>query len=537
MNTTIDLTRTDRTSGTSNDRVTDRAAARLRSSGRRLNPAVALTAAAVLSVTADVSYAQQPLTTQIPVERTVGDGFGGTTEHYSIDQHGTLAVSPTEYVSVGMRTLMSGGRGLHVLRYGTNHIPLSGGEALLVPVGSTDIVGYSVDTMANGDLLVAGELEDTLSSNGLMNVFVCRMSRNLSTIYWSKLLRGSLSNTPSVTARELRDGTIIVAHNEWPAPNGDLAPGYGRLTRLSANGALIWQRRYGVPNAPFGQIRFADVRQEPQSSGTDLWVAGSATDLFDSQAMVLEIDLNGGYPLGECGYLYPHPDFENTSFASIYFDQRPSSPFYTMVCAGAAIGANFSDTARPRVIDLPAGGGAANWDHVFDTYMTPAPTALTVRRGSYASSPARVIVAGTNTQSLSSVQEACLIELDGNSSGAFSHGWTFGNGVPPYTRFNDIADAQVMVGGRHADINGDGVVNLLDPVELYYAGRGASSCAERFEAPDLGPGDWAYFCPQTTPEEQIMDFALMDAPHASYDQTICRWRLPDPVAAPKIPFP
>lgn len=468
----------------------------------------------------------------MPIERIVGDVFGGSTEHYSIDQHGTLAVSPTEYVSVGMRTLMAGGRGLHILRYGTNHMPMAGGEALLVPVGSTDIVGYSVDTMANGDLLVAGELEDTISGSGLMNVFVCRMSRNLSTIYWSKLLRGSRNNTPSVTARELRDGTIIVAHNEWPDPNGDLAPGFGRLTRLSANGALIWSRLYAVPNAPFGQLRFADVRQEPQSGGNDLWVAGSVTTLFASEAMLLEIDLNGGYPLGECGYVYPHPDFENTSFASLHFDQRPNSSYYTIVAAGAALGANYWDIARPRVLDLPATGGAANWDHVVDTYMTPAPTALTVRRGSYATAPARVIVAGTDSQPLTSVKEACLIGLDANNFGAFSYGWTFGNGVPPYTSFNDITDAQVMVGGRHADLNGDGAVNLLDPVELYYAGRGASSCAERFEAPDLGSGGWEYFCPQTQPQEQIMDFALMDTPHASYDQTICRWRLPDPTPAP-----
>lgn len=480
----------------------------------------------------ELASAQPPnFRATFPVERVVGDAFGGTTEHFSIDQHGTLPHVPTEYVTVGMRTLIAGGQGLHILRYGTNYIPLAGGEALFVPVGGNDIVGYSVDTMANGDLLVAGELDDVISGTGQFNVFVCRMSRNLATIYWSKLLPGSRNGMPSVTARELRDGSIVVAHNEWPDPNGDIRPGFGRLTRLDAASNLIWSKRFAVPNAPYGLIRFADVRQEPASAGNDLWVAGSATSFLFSTAMLLEIDVNSGCPLGECGALYPHPSYDNTSFASLYFDQRPALSVYSIVAAGAALGGDLVSPTLPRVLDVSWIGAAPNWDRVYDVDMTPAPTALTVRRATSPGGAAQILVAGTQAPFLLGIQNARLLSLDANASGAFSFGRIYGNGVPPYTSFNDICDAQVMVGGRHADVNGDGVVDFFDPIELYFTPNG-SSCAVPFTAADLGPGTSIYFCPECLPEERIMDVALMNVPTASHDRTICRYRMPDAIRWP-----
>lgn len=498
---------------------------RARQHGRRVRhtSAVAALSAAVACVgwaTHGAAMALPPL----PVERVGGDTGGGSTEHYSIDHHGSV-FSPTGFVSVGMRTLSGGGRGLHIVRYDPNYVPLLGGEVLLLPAGMTEMVGFSVDTMANGDLLIAGKLNNVSNPLGL-NVFVCRMNSALTVIRWNKLLRGTYNEYPSVTARELRDGTIIVAHNEGSDdPNADLGPAFGHLTRLTANGGLVWSRRYAVPNAPLGQLRFADVREGPQSGGGHLWVAGSASPLLARTAMLLELDPNTGEPVGECGSLYPHPAFENTSFASLYIDQLPGATQYSIVAAGTAVGLDIADMPQPRVVDVSATCVPPNWDHVYGVYMTPAPTAMTLR---WSSTATRIFVAGTEASSLSSDRRACLLSLDATASGAFLSGRIFGNGTPLNTAFNDIADSLALVGGRQADVNGDGLLNYQDPVDVYFVGGGGSSCSEGFVAATLGPGTWTCFCPASQPDEQMMDWPLMGAPVQSDNRIICRYKLPNP---------
>jgi hypothetical protein len=457
-----------------------------------------------------------------PVERTHADAAGGRTEHFSIDQHGPR-YNPIDFVSVGAREIPGLGQGLHIVRYNAGHNII--GEALFVPPGSFDIVGYSVDTVANGDLLVAGEIDDQYSGTGLLNTFVSLISNDLSTVFWTKLLPGTLNRRPAVTARELNDGTFVVVHNEWPDYGGDIGPSFARISRLDAVGNLIWSRLLAVPNAPLGQLGFLDVAQEPGPNG-NLWAAGWCSSFLTREALLLNIDLASGCPLGEGGWKYPHPAFEQTWLTAVRFDRRPDGSF-TMVAAGAAVGLDISDIPRPRVLEVPAFGGAANWDHVFDVYMVPAPTALVVTRGSFSYGPVPVTVAGTFMQWLSPVEEARVLKFSTNTPGA-AQAWAFGNGSPPDTRFNDIADGQVMIGGRETN---------PAPADLYYAGRGVSSCAEPLTAADLGPGTLGFVYPDCYPQELISDLQLMSISTTSLSNTICTYRPPPLRSATKFELP
>jgi hypothetical protein len=451
----------------------------------------------------------------VPLEQVITDQLGGATEHFSIDQYGTAAW-PTEYVSVGRRELPGGGYGLHVARYTRTHSMLA--ESVFVSQMGSDLVGYSVDTMANDDLLIAGEMRDA-ADPPTMNVFVCRMTRDLLPL-WGLQLKGSYNGRPAVTARELADGSISVAHNQWPTPGGDLEPGYGRLTRLSPGGTnLIWSRRYEVPNSAFGQVAFADVRQAPDSNNQgDLWVAGSVSQFLLNEALLLRVRLSDGGCDGDMGFTYPHPLFDNTAFTSLYFDERVGSSFYTIVAAGYAVGSDIFSVARPRVVDVPAIGGAQNWDLLFaNVRMAPAPTALTVTRGAYPTAQARIVIAGTKTSSASGATEARIMGLDPDSvpAGKFVYGYGFGNGAPPETNFNDISDSQVMVGGYRA--------SSAAPSDLYYVGRGPSACAAWFHGTDAGPGTFGFFQPDCIPDESLADLTLTDIGAFSAGDVICHW--------------
>lgn len=446
-----------------------------------------------------------------PTERVISDTSGGWTEHYSISQRGPL-YNPQEFVTVGARELPGLGHGLHIVRYDAAQTIL--GESLYLPPGSADIVGYSVEVLANGDLLIAGEVDDQYSGTGLLNTFVALMSDDASVVYWAKLLPGTLNRRPSVTARQMNDGTYVIVHNEWPDYGGDLGPTYGRITRLDMNGNWIWSTRLAVPNAPLGQLGFLDVRQEPGANGS-LWVAGWCSPLFGRDALLLNIDPISGCPLGEGGWKYPHPDFEQTWFTALQMDRRPDGSF-TMVAAGGATGLDITDIPRPRVLEAPAFGGGAAWDHVFDVFMSPAPTALVVTRGSINSGPVPITVAGTFNQWLSQDEVARILKFSTNDPGA-AQAWGFGDGSPPDTRFNDLTEGQVVVGGYEIDPG---------PTDLYIVGRGVSSCAERMPAPDLGPGTLGFVYPDCFEDQLIVDLPLMDVGSQSATDIICTYRQP-----------
>lgn len=471
----------------------------------------------------------QPIFLLGSTERTVLDANGGTTEHFSIDQHGNTAL-PGEYVSVGYRTLPASGRGLHVQRYNSAMAPIpfaANGEALFVPPGTDDITGYSVETAANGDLIVAGECRDDFSGSGLLNTFVCRMSRDLQTVFWFVLIRGDLFHYPSVTARELADGTIVVTHNAG-VPNGDLVQGVALMSRLTPAGNLIWTRIYSVPNNPLGRIWLADVRQDPATR--NLWAAGYVAPFINSNALLLNVDLQTGCPEGEGGYVYPHPLFENTAYDAIHIDQRPQSPYYTMVAAGTGWSNDFSAPIYPRITDVPAGGGCYNWDQAYEVELATAPTALSIRRASYATGIGRITIAGAKSAVFSGTTPARTLEVDANAGGAVIACHEYGNGQK--TWFNDISSpAVMMLGGRHSDVNGDGAVDALDPFELYTVGRGASDCARKLLAPELGSGDCTFFFPDCQFEERRLELQLMPVDTVGYGTVICKWTLPDPISA------
>lgn len=477
-----------------------------------------ITTLALLALAGLAEVASAQFGTFNPTERVIADINGGWTEHYSIDQRGAL-YNPSEFVSVGAREIPGIGHGLHIVRYNASQAVI--GESLLAPAGSADMVGYSVDVLSNGDLLIAGEIDDQYSGSGQLNTFVTLVAGDLSAVYWTKLLPGTLNRTASVTARELNDGTFIVVHNEWPDYGGDLGPTYGRISRLDLNGNLIWATKLSVPNTLFGQLGFLDVRQEPGPNGS-LWIAGWC----GLDALLLNVDLDTLCSLGEGGWKYPHPDFAQTWFTALQMDRRPDGTF-TMVAAGGARGLDIADISKPRVLEAPAFGGPANWDHVFDVHMSPAPTALVITRGSFNNGPAPVTVAGTFSQWLSQDEEARILKFSTNNPGA-AQAWGFGQGSPVDTRFNDITEGQVAVGGHEID---------PAPTNLYLAGRGVSSCAEKLPAPDLGPGTIAFVYPECIEQLLIQDLPLMEIGAASVTDTICNYSPPPPTGKIKITWP
>ncbi|MEZ6317628.1 MAG: hypothetical protein R3B49_02570 [Phycisphaerales bacterium] len=440
-----------------------------------------------------------------PVERIAQDTTAGSTEHYSIDEN------PKGSVSVGTREIPGLGRGLHVVRYNAGHGLKD--EALFVPPETWDIVGYSVETMTNGDLLVAGEIKDDYTGFGLDNVFVSRIAADLSAVVWTKLLPGSLNHEPSVTAHQIADGTILVVHNERPDPNGDLSPSYAYVTRLDVNGQMIWSNKYILPGAPLGGIGLSDIGQEPTGPSGNLWAAGwVSTFPISRDPVLLNLDLQFGCPTGEGGWTYPHPVFTTSAFTSIAFDQVPGDPSYTMVAAGPALGNDFNTfNPRPRIVDVPAGGGCPTWDRVYDVLMSPAPTALQVYPPSVPGGATIVKVSGTG-QFFGFDDQARLLSMSTNYP-LLAFGSTFGNGNPPDTRFNDLGRLGTLIGGREP---------TPGATDLYYVCDGETKCSEPFAAADLGGGTCAFVFPECIPNQLFADVTLMPIGTASTNKIICR---------------
>lgn len=445
----------------------------------------------------------QPLAA-VPTERTLADFAGASTVHYSIDQFGPL-YNASEYVCVGYRETLAGGRMLHVARFDGVLAPIS--ESTFLPPGGTHMAAYSVDTLANGDLLIAGEIDDQYSGANTHNVFVTILSRDLSTVRWTKLLPGTLGGVPAVTARELHDGSIIIAHNEWNA-GGDLAPSFALLTRLDPAGNLIWGRRYRIPNAPIGQIQIADVRQEP--GGGNLWAAGWCSPSIFAEAMLLNIDLNTGCPLGEGAWKYPHPDYDFTTFTAIQFDVRRDTGQFTMVAAGMATTTDINAPRYPRLVDVPAFGGGANWDRVYTTQLTPAPTALAVRR---VLPGVQFTIAGT-TSPLGSPPGAAALIVDDNAP-ALARRESYSVGGPLSSALFDISDDGARIGSREI------APGLHDS---YSIARYGSDCATRGNAPLGNPGSLSFAFPDCLAHEHIIDIPLMNLGSQSADTVLCERR-------------
>ena len=476
-------------------------------------------AAATCLASSSMALAQFPFRSNGPVERSFTDVSGGSTELYSVDFHGPR-LAPTEYVSVGSREIPGSGKGLYIARYSPTHHLISG--AVYVPTGTVDMVGYSVDTLANGEILVAGEIEDDGYSpfGGQLNTFVLRLSHDLQNVVWARLLPGSLNHRPSVTARELQDGTIVVSHNKWPDA-GHNGPGEAYVTHLDSDGELIRCSHFFEPN---GYIWLADVRQEP--NGGNFWAAGTySAGPLGSQAILLNIDISAGCNAGEGGWLFPHPSFLQTGFSALYFDEVPSSPNYTMVAAGYAWTGDLFDSLQPRLVEVPAGGGGANWDYVYNLQMTPAPTALTVARASYPAGLRHIRIAGTAAYVLGGGPQKAQTLLVTSDDFSIGYDTAYGTNAPADTRFNDISDNAVMVGGRE---------NAPAPSEAYYV-KGVTDCAERNPVQGFGPGTLDFAYPDCDNPEQIWDVQLILLGSFTAEDTICRWTVGNNVGKPNLP--
>lgn len=473
-------------------------------SSRRV--AVACVAAAAGLASAQLGPLTRPSTTPAPpAERVLSDTMGGSTEHFSIDDG-----FPNEFVSVGMREIPGVGRGLHVVGYNSGHVVLR--ESLFVPVGTADMVGYSVDTASNGDVIVAGEgLDDT---DGGLNVFVLRLTRDLQTVIWSKKLPGSYTGEPSVTVKELADTSIVLTHNEIAPPGGDITPGEGRITRLDPSGNLIWSTRLRVPNTLFGSIELSDIAQAPDGA---LWVAGSCSaspTIFETRdALLVNIELFDGCPAGEGGIKFPHPSFEITSFSSLSFDVRPGTGAYTIVAAGPARGNDlFNILPRPRVVDVPSSGGGPNWDEVYDTAMEPAPSAITVYRANAFNSNVRLSGTGLNAFTFTDEAKAFSVNTVATAAALVSSRGS----AAMSARFNDHCDRGPAIGGR--DFGGP-------PADLYYVSS-ATKCTVDSVAPAMGPGQWSFMYPDCFHDERIEDLPLMDVGSQSFEEVFCRgWKI------------
>lgn len=101
---------------------------------------------------------------------------------------------------------------------------------------------------------------------------------------------------PPVGLAAATTGDLVVVGDEVVDPAS--GAGLGRIARIAAGGAVIWNQAYTRTDIPFG-LRFRAVAENVAASGayTDLVVAGSAADArtwtSDRRALIFRTDANG----------------------------------------------------------------------------------------------------------------------------------------------------------------------------------------------------------------------------------------------------
>lgn len=349
--------------------------------------------------------------------------------HHSIDAIGPLA-NPTGFVSVGERTLPSGQRGLHVVRW--NRFGSIVRQRLFSINGTNEtIIGTGVDVNANCEVLIAGKISGGAASTH----FAAKLDADLDPI-WASRLAGDVTNGPSPQADWLvPDGSAAITGMGNDA-NGN--PHRGRVTRLvGGSGNKIWSRSYGPP-PPTSNQHFAihDLEQAPDGT---LWVCGAYSDTNGMPAMIMPIDFATGTAAMSHAALYPNSPIgvlDSAAFTAIKIDPTPGTNFGDLLVAGHVIVLGFPiSSSFPRAARINRVLGVApDWDRLYNVDMLTGPSAMGLRCPADSSSaPTDILLAGHDI-SRNRARTLDIREIDGSAIGSLTHG----NSAPPFTTFRDI---------------------------------------------------------------------------------------------------